>query len=239
MDYVCLAAGKGTRFGHLGDYLQKCMYPVGLRPFLEFSVQSLLQSRTLNLTQDRLILVVGHHAEQVKNYFGEMYEGLKLEYLTQPQALGTGHALHLVWETYRPTQPIIVWLADLFVPTSLFERILAHPEVNVQTLAAGPEDENPKVRVTTEGGGVIKAWCGEGDYDIGLWKLSPDILQGMTVQTRDEVRVLPNLQKAIEAGARVGFIKADEWLHLGGTKPSPEANVREVVARVLELGSPA
>ena len=239
MDYVCLAAGKGTRFGRLGDYLQKCMYPVGLRPFLELSVQNLLQSRTLNPTQDRLILVVGHHAEQVRNYFGEVYEGLRLKYLTQPQALGTGHALHLVWETYRPSQPVIVWLADLYVPTSLFERIYAHPEANVQTLAPGPEDENAKVRVTTAGERVTRAWGGAGDYDTGLWKLSPEVLQGVTMQTGSEVRVLPNLQKAIEAGARVGFVRADAWLHLGGTKPSPEANVREVVARVLELEDPA
>ena len=236
MDYVCLAAGKGTRFGHLGDYLQKCMYPVGLRPFLEFSIHNLIQSRHVN-KEDRLILVVGHHAEQVRRYFGEVYEGLKLEYLTQSQALGTGHALHLVWETYRPTQPVIVWLADLFVPTSLFERVFDHPEANVQTLAAGPEDENPRVRVTTEGDRVTKAWCGAGDYDIGLWKLSPETLQNMTVRTGDEVRVLPNLERAVQGGARVGFVGAEEWLHLGGTKPSPEANVREVVSRVLELRS--
>ena len=238
MDYVCLAAGKGTRFGHLGDYLQKCMYPVGLRPFLEFSIHNLIQSRHVN-KGDRLILVVGHHAEQVRRYFGEVYEGLRLEYLTQPQALGTGHALHLVWETYRPTQPVIVWLADLFVPTSLFERVFDHPEANVQTLAAGPEDENPRVRVTTAGDRVTKAWCGAGDYDIGLWKLSPETLRGMTVRTGDEVRVLPNLERAVQGGVRVGFIEADEWLHLGGTKPSPEANVREVVSRVLELRTPA
>ena len=239
MDYVCLAAGKGTRFGRLGDYLQKCMYPMGLRPFLEFSIRNLLHSRYFDPTQDKLILVVGHHAEQIRNYFGEVYEGLELEYLPQPQALGTGHALHLVWEVYKPSQPVIVWLADLYVPPSLFERIFNHPEANVQTLAAGPEDESPKVRVTTKGKRVTRAWCGEGDYDIGLWKLSPEVLQGMTMRTENEVRVLPNLQRAIEAGARVGFVRADEWLHLGGTKPSPEANVREVVARVLELEDPA
>ncbi len=239
MDYVCLAAGKGTRFGRLGDYLQKCMYPVGLRPFLEFSVRNLLQSRHLDPARDRLILVVGHHAEQVRNYFGEAYEGLKLEYLQQPQALGTGHALHLVTEAYEPRQPLTVWLADLYVPTTLFERVYTHPEDNVQTLAPGPEDENAKVRVTTEGERVVKAWCGEGEYDIGLWKLSPEVLRDMTLRTGGEVRVLPNLQKAVERGERVGFVKAERWLHLGGTQPSAEANVREVVARVLELGAPA
>ena len=234
MDYVCLAAGKGTRFGALGRYLQKCMYPVGLTPFVEFSVRNL--SRVADPTRDRLLFVVGHHGEQVKGYFGERYRGLELAYTLQPNPLGTAHALHLASERLQPSGPVVVWLADLYVPAVRFREVLEHPEHNVQTLAPGPESESDKVRVLTEGDLVTKAWCGGGErFDIGLWKFSKEVVAGMMKRREGEYRVLPNLQEAIDEGHRVGFVEADEWLHLGGTVPTAEENVRRVVRRVWAL----
>ncbi len=234
MDYVCLGAGKGTRFGGLGRYLQKCMYPVGLRPFLEFSVRNLVKSSGFDAERDRLVLVVGQFQEQVRAYFGECYAGLNILYVEQPEPLGTGHALHLAYEVVRPTEPVIAWLADLYVPTELFEQLQRHAYPNVQTLGPG-HDEKPDLRVSVRGDRVVTAWRGEGDYDIGLWKLSPEVLKLMTAQRHGEYRMMPNLQVALEKGHPIGFVTTDEWLHLGGTQPSPEENVRVVVKRVLEL----
>ena len=138
MNYVCLAAGKGTRFGELGRYLQKCMYPVGLRPFVELSVASLLKSRHTDPDADTLTFIVGHHAEQLERYFGNSYEGLPITYLHQTEQLGTGHALHLFFEKRQVKQPVVAWLADAYVPTVRFERVQAHAEANVQTVAPGP-----------------------------------------------------------------------------------------------------
>lgn len=237
MDYLCLAAGQGTRFGTLGSYLQKCMYPLGLRPFLEFSMQNLSQSRHLDLGRDRLILVVGHHGEQVKSYFGSSYGGLSIHYLEQTEARGTGHALHLAYQAFQPTQAVICWLADLYVSTPLFEALHDHPETNVLTVAPDEYESNDNIRVTLEHDLITRAWQGSSDlFEIGLWKLGPELLAQMTaVQTGDEYRALPNVQRAIENGVRVGYLKTDEWLHLGGVTPTPEANVRAVSQRVLEL----
>ncbi|UCH25666.1 MAG: NTP transferase domain-containing protein [Trueperaceae bacterium] len=236
MDYVCLAAGKGKRLGLLGRYLQKCMYPVGLQPFLEFSIRNLARSPQLDRDRDRLILVVGHRAEQVIGYFGSRYQGLAIDYLEQREQLGTGHALHLVYQTFQPSEPIIAWLADLYVGTALFETLQMRPERNLQTLAPGPEGEDDKVRVTIDGDYVTEAWCGSSElFDVGLWKFSPETLHLMMERQEGEYRVLPNLQQAIELGERIGFVRTEEWIHLGGTKPSPEENIRAVVDRVLQL----
>jgi len=233
-----LAAGKGTRFGHLGAYLQKCMYPVGLTPFLEFSVRNLRRSKHLNTEQDRLFLVVGHHSEQVENYFGDSYEGLSVSYLEQPNPLGTGHALHLAYKSIKPKTPIIAWLADAYISTGLFEALHAHPEANVQTVGPGSEGEKDDLKVTTKDGLVTQAWNGvEPFYDTGSWKLSPEVLALMTTQRHGEYRMVPNLQYALDEGHRLGFIKIDEWLHLGGTLPTPAENVWAVARRVLELES--
>ena len=96
MDFVCLAAGKGTRFGALGRYLQKCMLPVALTPFLEYTVRNLRRNPACDPERDRLLVLVGHRGEQVRAYFGDAYEGLPIRYLEQGEARGTGHALATV-----------------------------------------------------------------------------------------------------------------------------------------------
>lgn len=236
MDYLCLAAGKGTRFGRLGSYLQKCMYPVGLTPFLEFSVRNLRRSRSLDIDKDHLYLIVGHHGEQVRCYFAKSYKGLQISYLEQPNPLGTGHALHLAYQAIKPGESVVAWLADAYISSRLFEKLRSHPEPNVQTVGPGAEGEKDDLRVSTKHGLVTQAWNGsEPLYDTGTWKLSPEVLALMTTERHGEYRMVPNLQLAIDRGHRLGFVKIDEWLHLGGTLPTPEENVQAVARRVLEL----
>ncbi len=237
MDFICLAAGHGTRLGHLGRYLQKCMYPVGLRPFLEHTLEQLLASGICDPSRDRLTLVVGHLAQQVRDYFGGEFRGLRIDYVEQVERRGTGHALALAFEAAPEPQSAIVWQADLFVPAALFRAVSAHPVPNVVTLGPGESGESAAIMATTAGGRLLRCWEGAGPlYDIGLWRFSPAVLAtiGEVRAGTGEVRVLVNLQRSIDAGVDVGYIEADEWLHLGGTLPTAEENVRSVVRRVLE-----
>ncbi|NBC95471.1 MAG: NTP transferase domain-containing protein [Deinococcus-Thermus bacterium] len=242
MDALCLAAGKGTRFGRLGAYLQKCMYPVGLRPFLAYSVENLLASGAVRPGRDRLTLIIGHHGEQVRAYFGREVDGLEVGYLEQPDPRGTGHALALAHAELAPDAPLLIWLADGYVPAAWFAGLAAHENEAAMVLAPGHEDENPSVRIDVDGARIVRAFHGRGPrFDVGVWKLPPAVLGDMTDEAAGgEIRMLPNLQRMIESGLEVGYVDADEWLHLGGTAPTPEANVARVEARVRELhGLPA
>ena len=119
MNLICLAAGKGSRFGNLGSYLQKCMYPIGLKPFLEFSVRNLTDSG-IDVAASSLTLVVGHLKEQIQSYFGETYNGLKINYVVQAEALGTGHAILTAYQKGGLSGPCVVWLADSYMKTAQF-----------------------------------------------------------------------------------------------------------------------
>lgn len=237
MDALCLAAGKGTRFGRLGSYLQKAMYPIGLRPFLAFSVESLLESGAVRAGRDRLTFVVGHFGEQLRAYFGDTIDGLQVGYLEQPDPRGTGHALALAAEALQPDAPMLIWLADGYVPADWLAALAEHPADAAMVLAPGHPDENPTVRIETDGPRISRAFAAQGDrFDVGVWKLPPAVMAGMTdVAANGEIRMLPNLQRMIESGLEVGWHAADEWLHLGGTAPTPEANVARVEARVRSL----
>jgi NDP-sugar pyrophosphorylase family protein len=234
MEFVCLAAGKGSRLGHLGRYLQKAMYPVGLRPFLQHSLEELVASG-VPAGGARLVLVVGHHAEQVRAYFGRQFQGLRISYVTQEPLNGTGHALSLAASALTPGAPVLAWQADLFVPRQLFAALAQQPTANVVTLGPGHQDESPALRATTEGGRVTRVWEGQGPLlDIGAWKLAGDVLPRLAEvrAPNGEYRMLPNLQRLVDGGLEVGYVLSDEWIHLGGTLPSAEENVRAVARRL-------
>lgn len=233
-EFVCLAAGKGSRMGRLGSYLQKAMYPVGLKPFLQHTLEQLLASGAAP-TGSRVVIVVGHLEEQVRAYFGNDFEGLEVAYVTQERQAGTGDALRLASGALQGGGSVVAWQADLFVPRRLFTAVAGHPRANVVTLGRGHEDESPVLLATTEGDLVTCVWEGQGPLlDIGLWKLETRLLPefGEVVAPNGELRMLPNLQRLIDRGVEVGFVSSDEWVHLGGTLPSAEENVRAVARRL-------
>ena len=242
MDLICLAAGKGTRMAGLGRYLQKCMYPVGLRPFLEHTLEQLHASRAWQRAE-RLALVVGHHEDQVRAYFGEAWRGLPITYVRQPDLLGTGNALRLAADVLEPDASVVAWQADLFVPSAIFDALAEHPAPTAVTLGPGHPGESRRLLASVVDDRVSRVWDGAGPlYDIGAWKLAPDVLARlMEVRAeKGEFRLLPNLQRCIDDGAVVGHVTAREWVHLGGTLPTPEANVRAVVERLWrEVEAPA
>lgn len=238
LSFVCLAAGKGSRLGNLGRYMQKAMYPVGLKPFLQYSLEQLLQSGAA-AAGSQLVLVVGHFADQVQQYFGSSFEGLNISYVHQGQLAGTGHALMRASEALPGAGSVIVWQGDLFVSSELFGQIAQNPYANVVTLGRGHEREPPELMATTVGDRVTRVWQGQGPLlDIGLWKLQAQLLPQLSQvkAPNGEFRVLPNLQQHIDAGLQVGFVNSAEWVHLGGTLPTPEQNVRNVIKRIWNGG---
>ncbi|HWK22909.1 MAG TPA: bifunctional UDP-N-acetylglucosamine diphosphorylase/glucosamine-1-phosphate N-acetyltransferase GlmU [Ureibacillus sp.] len=77
---VILAAGQGTR---MKSKLYKVLHPVCGKPMVEHVVENI---QTLNV--NRIVTVVGHGAEKVKEQLGD-----KSEYVLQEQQLGTAHAV--------------------------------------------------------------------------------------------------------------------------------------------------
>lgn len=235
MEFLCLAAGKGSRFGRLGSYLQKCMYPILGRPFLEHALESLVRGTGESGIGGRVTFIVGHYAEQIRSYFGNSFEGLALEYVEQDEPLGTGHAVSLAHRAQNYTEPVTIWLADSFHRAERFRDVRDSPHVHTLTVAQHPFDRDRNERVDVDGDRIVRAWQGTGPYvDIGLWRFGPDLLGRMSGSRADEFRALLNVQAAIDDGAEVGAVFSPEWIHLGAAEPSFEASIREVTQYFLE-----
>jgi bifunctional UDP-N-acetylglucosamine pyrophosphorylase/glucosamine-1-phosphate N-acetyltransferase len=78
---LVLAAGKGTR---MYSDLAKVLHPLSGRPMLSYALAVLEELRL-----DRVLVVVGHQAESIREIFAEA----QLEWVLQTEQLGTGHAV--------------------------------------------------------------------------------------------------------------------------------------------------
>ncbi len=95
---VILAAGKGTR---MKSEIPKVLHPLMGKPMVMHVVEACKAAGI-----DRIILVVGHGADAVKNTLGTHYE-----YVQQTEQLGTGHALMMAEELLKAFDKDLLVLA--------------------------------------------------------------------------------------------------------------------------------
>jgi len=119
---VLLAAGQGTR---MKSDLPKVLHPLAGKPMLWYALQATEQAST-----EKPVVVVGHGAEQVKEFVGK--NGTCV--LQEPQ-LGTGHAAMQAEPLLKGTTDyVIVTYADMpLLRGETFEQL-----VEMQKLNSGP-----------------------------------------------------------------------------------------------------
>lgn len=92
MKTVIMAGGKGTRIASVNSEVPKPMIPILGKPILEYQIDCLRRQG-----YNDIILVVGHLGHVVKDYFGDGNAfGVKIEYVTETEPLGTAGALFLM-----------------------------------------------------------------------------------------------------------------------------------------------
>ncbi len=87
MQAVIMAAGEGTRMRPLTYKTPKPMLPVKGKPLLEWTLSFLPD------VVDEVIVVVNYLADQIRDYFGDEWQGRKIKYVVQKELNGTGGAV--------------------------------------------------------------------------------------------------------------------------------------------------
>lgn len=242
MEYIALAAGRGKRLNPLTNTMQKCMYPILGKPFLEYTLEELVGSDFFDRDRDRITIVVGHLREQVQGHFGSNFCGAEIAYVCQEQQWGTAHAVYSAHCALRYEQPVVVWLGDVYFTGDLLGRVAACetdalayiPLEKAQDLAASP--------VQVQNGWATYIGWGFSEHtkrgnaaDIGCWRLCQETLDLLgEANPRGEWRVLRGLAQRMEEGHEVAAVEADEWIHLGNT-PDVETRLRAVLCRMTGL----
>lgn len=110
MKALILAAGRGSRLGHLSAEQNKCVLPVFGRPLIEYSLDCVSALSQIN----EIVIVVGYRAEDIINLYGTQYRSTPIRYVIQWEQSGVVGAL----EYARPAlerQDFMLLLGDEFL----------------------------------------------------------------------------------------------------------------------------
>lgn len=108
MEVVILAAGKGTR---MNSSLPKVMHTVGGKPMLAHVLDS-----ALRLSPQKIHVVVGFGADKIKAAFNAYAQKTAIQWATQHEQLGTGHAVQQALPNIdrgAANNPVLVLFGDV------------------------------------------------------------------------------------------------------------------------------
>ncbi len=118
VDAVILAGGVGSRLRPSIGESQKVMAQVGPDPFLVKLIRQLKQYGAR-----RIVLCTGYKSDQVREFFGDHFEGVKIIYSIEQSPLGTGGALRKALDLIRSDE-FLVMNGDSFAQADLESFVL-------------------------------------------------------------------------------------------------------------------
>lgn len=104
---MILAAGLGTRLRPLTEQTPKCMFKLGGKPVLEYTIEWLRRYGV-----NEVVINLHHVPEAVTGYFGDGTRwGMRFTYAIEPVLLGTAGAVKNV-ACFFGDSPFLVWYGD-------------------------------------------------------------------------------------------------------------------------------
>lgn len=122
MRLLVLAAGKGTRLKPYTDLINKSMILISGYPLLYHNIAQCVQ---VNPPITEIIIVIGYLGDQIKNYFGNTFQGIPIQYVYQETLDGIAGAV----ERAAPLltgEPFLMTLGDELIFGSNLHKMVAH-----------------------------------------------------------------------------------------------------------------
>jgi mannose-1-phosphate guanylyltransferase len=232
---VILVGGFGTRLRPLTERTRKDMLPLVDRPLLAFTFEHLRRHGV-----DRAVLSCGYLPTQIREFFGEEWEGLGLEYRIEAEPLGTGGAVRFAAEGLD--EPFFAVNGDSLREADLAALEAFHRERGAKaTILLTPVDDPTRyglVRVAPDGrvqSFLEKPRPEEIDTNLinaGVYVLEPEVLDLIPADRAVSIEreVFPRL---VEEGSCYGLALDGYWLDVGTPESYLQAH-RDVLERNLE-----
>lgn len=208
---VVMAGGQGTRLSPLTEETPKPMLPVGDRPLMAHILQRL---REANITD---VSVTTHHkAEKIKAHFGDGGKlGLKLNYVTEEEPLGTAGGIGLLGPL-RGTQLVIN--GDILTEVDFRLMLAFHREHQADlTVAVRSHEVKVPFGVVECNGPVVTGLSekrGSFFVNAGIYMLEPSATQliprGVRFDMTDLIQQLLREKRTV-----ISFPVREEWLDIG------------------------
>ncbi|KVF69400.1 bifunctional N-acetylglucosamine-1-phosphate uridyltransferase/glucosamine-1-phosphate acetyltransferase [Burkholderia sp. FL-7-2-10-S1-D7] len=237
MNIVILAAGTGKR---MRSALPKVLHPLAGRPLLSHVIAT---ARTLQ--PSRLVVVVGHGAEQVQ----AAVAAPDVQFAVQAEQLGTGHAVRQALPLLDPAQPTLVLYGDVpLTRASTLRRLVdAAREGRYGILTVTLDDPTGYGRIVRDAAGFVTRIVEQKDAspeELKIAEINTGIIVTPTAQLSMWLGALKNenaqgeyyltdvVELAIEAGFEVVTAQPDdEWETLGVNSKAQLAELERIHQR--------
>lgn len=237
MNIVILAAGTGKR---MRSALPKVLHPLAGRPLLSHVIDT---ARTLQ--PSRLVVVVGHGAEQVE----AAVAAPDVQFALQSEQLGTGHAVRQALPLLDPAQPTLVLYGDVpLTRASTLRRLVdAAREGRYGILTVTLDDPTGYGRIVRDASGFVTRIVEQKDASpdqLKIAEINTGIIVTPTAQLSMWLGALKNenaqgeyyltdvVELAIEAGFEVVTSQPDEdWETLGVNSKAQLAELERIHQR--------
>lgn len=126
---LLLAAGTGSRLSPLTDTSPKCLVSVNEISILERLIHS-LQLHNFK----RLVIVVGHEGDCIRNFLGTRAGGMDIDYITSPLYDSTNNIYSLWLARKMIDEPFLLIESDLVFEPKMLEGMLYPDRIAVASL---------------------------------------------------------------------------------------------------------
>jgi bifunctional UDP-N-acetylglucosamine pyrophosphorylase/glucosamine-1-phosphate N-acetyltransferase len=152
LEVIILAAGRGTR---MRSSLPKVLHTLAGQPLLQHVIDT---AQALDPSQ--IHVVVGYGADVVQ----EAVPGQKLNFHTQNEQLGTGHAVGCALPACQPGSVVLVLFGDVpLIASSTLQSVISGAQQNPSMLAARLSDPSGYGRVLRDEAGGFMAVVEQAD----------------------------------------------------------------------------
>ncbi|SNR96367.1 mannose-1-phosphate guanylyltransferase [Actinacidiphila glaucinigra] len=235
---ILLVGGKGTRLRPLTVHTPKPMVPAAGVPFL---THQLARARAAGV--EHIVLATSYLAEVFEPHFGDGSAlGLRLEYVTEDEPLGTGGAIRNVADRLdsAPGDPVLVFNGDILTGLDIAGLVATHRDSGADVSLHLTRVEDPRAfgLVPTDATGRVTAFLEKPETPEEI--VTDQINAGAYVFDRSVIDSIPTGRAVsveretfpglLADGAHLqGMVDSTYWLDLG----TPHAFVRGSADLVL------
>lgn len=233
MKVVLLAAGIGQRLDPITKSIPKPMIKICGKPIIEYIVNDLVKSNF-----NEICIIVGHESQQIKNYFDNYDNNIKISFVIQDEYKGTAHATYCA-KNFVKNDPFLLYLSDTLIPFEinfLLNKMIESEEISIlssENFANIPISvgnilvENNYVCNISEKPDILKsklAWAGVAFFNnstifniIENLSLSPrgeyDITEAMNLMLKNNIKIRNYFCKEfIDCGTVNGLTKGLKYI---------------------------
>lgn len=179
MQGLILAAGMGKRLGEYTKNQTKCMVKVNGVTLIERALDALVKTNV-----SRTVLVVGYEGEKLREFIGENYKGMKIEYVVNNVYNKTNniYSLGLASKLLAEDDTLLLE-SDLIFEEGILQKVVQDPNPNIAAVAPFEYWMDGTVTVLNEENDIVNfipkkgfKWKNSKDYykTVNIYKFSKE-----------------------------------------------------------------